>query len=110
MDDGDRSINSCMHKVEQEKPHDVSFDKDQTMMRTVVTKGSGVDCREGSVATVHFSVHHQADGEGESTVYDSKTQFPAGMRFNVGLTMHAEVLHRAVLNVQAAAARARPRP
>ena len=101
MDDGDNPINTSMHRIEMEKPHDISFDKDKTLMRTQLTKGSGVDCREGSIATIHFSVHHQVEGEGELTVFDSKKQHPAGIRFAVGLTMHAEVLHRAVLNVQA---------
>ena len=41
----------------QDKVKDCSFDRDKTLMRTVITEGYGVTAREGSDCTVHFSVH-----------------------------------------------------
>ena len=100
MADGDRPpINGTMHPVQMERPHDISFDLDKSLMRTVLTKGSGDDCREGGSALLHFSVHSVA-AEGELAVFDSTVAHPHGVRVAVGLDRHAEVLHRAVLNVQ----------
>eukprot|EP00316_Scyphosphaera_apsteinii_P020551 CAMPEP_0119318280 /NCGR_PEP_ID=MMETSP1333-20130426/45950_1 /TAXON_ID=418940 /ORGANISM="Scyphosphaera apsteinii, Strain RCC1455" /LENGTH=353 /DNA_ID=CAMNT_0007324425 /DNA_START=25 /DNA_END=1086 /DNA_ORIENTATION=- len=94
----DRPINGSMHPVNYEKPHDVSFDKDNTLMRTRITKGWGEEARDGSTVTLRFTVSAPGDN-GEELVYDSDKTMPSGVKFTVGQNFHAEVLDRGVLTL-----------
>mmetsp|Transcript_10782 Transcript_10782/g.34568 ORF Transcript_10782/g.34568 Transcript_10782/m.34568 type:complete len:358 (+) Transcript_10782:51-1124(+) len=98
MSNDDR-INRSMWPIEYRKPHDVSFDKKKTMMRTVTTSGSGDDARDGSVVRLHFSVHAPEEEGGERLIFDSASVQPGGVSFTLGETLHAEVLERAVLGL-----------
>jgi len=41
--------------------HDISFDRDGTLLRTITSQGSGVTVCEGSECTVHIQVHVPAE-------------------------------------------------
>eukprot|EP00967_Tisochrysis_lutea_P142262 scaffold262511_cov28-Tisochrysis_lutea.AAC.4 len=88
-----------MFPIEYRKPHDVSFDKNKSLMRTQITRGRGEDARDGSQVVLHFTVHAPSEDGGESVVYDSARTARAGLRLTLGETFHAEVLERAVLGM-----------
>jgi len=88
-----------MWPIEYRKPHDVSFDKNKSLMRTQITRGVGEDARDGSQVLLHFTVHAPDEKGGETLVYDSSTAAPSGLRFTMGETLHAEVLERGVLGM-----------
>ena len=75
------------------KAHDISFEREKTMMRIIHTEGAGESVREGSVVTVHFTVQqpHPVDGK-LVPIFDSEEKYPEGIRFEMGRTFHAEAL------------------
>lgn len=79
-----------MHHVDKTQPHDVSFDRDKSLMRIVETPGGfGPTVRDGSVIRVHLTVHTpNEEGDGERLVYDSATTSPSGLTLTVGFTDH----------------------
>jgi hypothetical protein len=73
------------------KVHDISFDREKTLMRTIMTEGAGEEAREGSVVTVHVEIF-QPDSEGQvQKIYRSKDEHPEGLRFNLFNDMHSGV-------------------
>ena len=80
----DNRINRSMWPIEYRKPHDVSFDKNKSLMRTQITRGAGEDARDGSQVVLHFSVHAPDEKGGETTVFDSSRDAPLGLRFTRG--------------------------
>jgi hypothetical protein len=88
-----------MFPIEYRKPHDVSFDKDKSMMRCQITRGAGEDARDGSDVVVHFSVHAPNEDGTETLVFDSASKSRSGIRFTLGETLHAEVIERAILGM-----------
>ena len=83
-------LNTTMHHVDKTQPHDVSFDRDKSLMRIVETPGGfGPTVRDGSVIRVHLTVHTpNEEGDGERLVYDSATTNPSGLTLTVGFTDH----------------------
>ena len=83
-------LNTTMHHVDKTQPHDVSFDRDKSLMRIVETPGGfGPTVRDGSVIRVHLTVHTpNEEGDGERLVYDSATTSPSGLTLTVGFTDH----------------------
>lgn len=88
-----------MFPIEYRKPHDVSFDKDKSMMRCQITRGAGEDARDGSEVVVHFTVHAPNEDGSETLVFDSARTSRSGIRFTLGETLHAEVIERAILGM-----------
>ena len=71
------------------KPHDVSFDKEKTLMRTISTEGEGEEAREGSVVVVHVDIA-QPDSEGKlKRMYCSRDTYPDGVRFELGRSFYS---------------------
>jgi len=78
------------------KPHDVSFDKEKTLMRTISTEGEGEEAREGSVVVVHVDIA-QPDSEGKlKRMYCSRDTYPDGVRFELGRSFYSEALERSL--------------
>lgn len=78
------------------KPHDISFERESTIMRMIHTEGAGTSVREGSVVTVHFKVEQPGPEGAMVELYNSEADHPRGLQFEHGRTLHAEALDLAV--------------
>ena len=53
------------------KVHDISFEKDKTLMRTISTEGAGTEAREGAVVTIHLTISQPGEDGELYEIYDS---------------------------------------
>ena len=65
------------------KVHDISFDREKTLMRTITTEGQGEEAREGSIVTIHLEITQPAEDGQLYTVFKSKDKNPEGLRFEL---------------------------
>ncbi|KAL1523343.1 hypothetical protein AB1Y20_018288 [Prymnesium parvum] len=82
------------------KPKDVSFDREKTMMRLLLTEGYGHEVREGAHVTVHWSASVPADDGALAEVFSTEAKHPRGVRFVVGRTLHCEAVERALIGLK----------
>ncbi|KAL3919026.1 MAG: hypothetical protein SGPRY_005784 [Prymnesium sp.] len=82
------------------RPHDVSFDREKTLMRVLLLDGYGQQVREGSQVTAHWCVSTPGEGGKLQEVFNTESSHPTGIRFIVGRTMYCEAIERAVVGVQ----------
>ena len=79
------------------KAKDVSFDREKTMMRILLTEGHGSEAREGSHITVHWTVSTPGDDGVLREVYNTEDKWPRGVRFTIGRTTYCEAVERSLV-------------
>ena len=78
------------------KVHDISFEKDKTLMRTISTEGAGTEAREGAVVTIHLTISQPGEDGELYEIYRSKDTHPTGLKFELGRSAYSEAVERAV--------------
>lgn len=79
------------------KAHDISFEREKTIMRIIHREGAGPSVREGSIVTVHVRVQQPGPDSGKLVdMYNSEDSSPEGIQFEHGRTLHSEALDLAV--------------
>lgn len=76
------------------KVHDISFEKEKTLMRTISTEGAGLEAREGADCTIHLTISQPGEDGELYEIYRSKDTAPQGLRLQVGRTLYSEAVER----------------
>ena len=79
------------------KAKDVSFDREKTMMRLLLTEGYGNEVREGAHVTVHFAVSVPGEDGGLMEIFNTEEKHPKGIQFVVGRTTYCEAVERSLV-------------
>ena len=80
------------------KVHDISFDKEKTLMRTISTEGEGPEAREGSVVRLHLEILQPGEDGQLERIYRSRDDQPDGLQFVLGRDLHSEAIGRTVMH------------
>ena len=76
------------------KAHDISMEKEQTLMRMITTEGAGEEVREGTYVTIHLTISQPSENGELYKVYDSKESAPDGLKFEHGRSLLSEAVER----------------
>lgn len=79
------------------KVHDISFEKEKTLMRTISTEGHGIEAREGAVVVIHLTISQPGEDGELHEVYRSKDASPAGLKFELGRSLYSEAVERTLI-------------
>ena len=79
------------------KAKDVSFDREKTMMRILLTDGYGNEARDGSHVNVHWTVSIPNEDGSLQEIYNTEDKFPRGVKFTIGRTTYCEAVERSVV-------------
>jgi len=79
------------------KVHDISFEKDKTLMRTISTEGAGTEAREGAVVTIHLTISQPGEDGELYEIYRSKDTHPTGLKFELGRSAYSEAVERTLM-------------
>ena len=78
------------------KAHDVSFEKEKTLMRMITTEGAGSEAREGAVVNIHLTIQQPGDDGELYEIFNSKTENPQGLEFQLGCSLYSEAVERSL--------------
>lgn len=78
------------------KAHDVSFEKEKTLMRMITTEGQGMEAREGAVVVIHLTIQQPGEDGQLYEIYRSKDTVPAGLKFELGRSGYSEAVERSL--------------
>ena len=78
------------------KAHDVSFEKEKTLMRMISTEGAGTEAREGAVVVIHLKISQPGEDGELYEIYDSKKTKREGLKFELGRSLYSEAVERSL--------------
>ena len=82
------------------KSHDVSFEREKTLMRIVSKQGAGTEAREGALVNIHLTISEPAEDGSLTEIYNSHDIAPEGLRFELGRSLHSEAVERSLHHCQ----------
>lgn len=78
------------------KAHDISFEREKTIMRMISTEGGGTEAREGAVVNIHLTIQQPGEDGELYEIYNSKDKQPQGLKFELGRSLYSEAVERSL--------------
>ena len=79
------------------KSHDISFEKEKTLMRMITNEGGGMEAREGSMVNIHLTISQPSEDGDLVEIYRSKDTEPSGLKFQLGHSLYSEAVERTLI-------------